>query len=194
MPGQHRAFRFDRYDVDELRRCGAAICDHLQRSARRLDKVRAVDGADKGTRAWTKCVLTWFANSAGEGLKPYSRYNDREFMFDLVHATWDERPWSEAIFGPCKLRLVLESEWGKSSSPSATLSLVLDDAAKIAVARANAKVMLFGSCKDGHRKDIADALARLRRQSEDPAPWLWVDVPWRPNSNGRWEPVWDVLT
>ena len=115
-------------------------------------------------------------------------------MFDLVHATWDKGPWKKALRAPCKLRLVLESEWGKSSSPATTISMVLDDAAKIAAARADAKMMLFGSCKDGHRSEIIDALATLRRQSDDGAPWLWVDVPWRPTLSGEWVPVWGVLT
>lgn len=193
MAGQQGAFRFMKYDVAELRKCGAALCDRLQRSARYIDGVRVVATSDAGTRAWTKYVLRWFSRSAADGLTTYSRYDEREFMFDLVHATWDKRPWLEALHVPCRLRLVLESEWGKSTSPTATTRMVLDDAAKIALVRADAKVMLFGSCRDGHRNEIADALTNLRTQTGDPAPWLWIDVPWRPTHVGRWSPSWGVL-
>jgi hypothetical protein len=193
MAGHQHGFRFMKYDVGELRNCGAALCDRLQKSARYLDNVRVISKGDAGAGSWTKYVLNWFERSAADGLTTYSRYAHREFMFDLVHATWDKRPWVDAIGAPCKLRLVLESEWGKGNSPSSTTSMILDDAAKIAIVRADAKVMLFGSCRDGHRNEIAEVLTKLRRQTDDPAPWLWIDVPWRPRSNDRWAPAWGVL-
>lgn len=115
-------------------------------------------------------------------------------MLDLIHASWRAQdPWSVAVDQPCRLSLALESEWGKKTSRVATTEEVFRDATKIAFVRATAKVMLFGSCDTGHRNEIVDLLNRLRRNTDDPSPWLWIDAPWWRDEHQLWIPAFGVL-
>ncbi len=79
---------------------------------------------------------------------------------------------------PCRVRLALESEWGKSGAPAATRVAVLQDASKIAAMRANVKVVVFGPENVASGNEIFADLRLLRARSEDPAPWLCVALPW----------------
>jgi hypothetical protein len=61
--------------------------------------------------------------------------------------------------------------------------MVLDDAWKVAVIRATAKVVIFAThkgrdCQEKDRQTLVDDLSALRMQSRDYAPWLWIDLPW----------------
>ena len=66
----------------------------------------------------------------------------------------------------------------KYASRTTTRNSVLDDAAKLAVMRAKAKVMVFGSHTSGDQKEIVSMLQRLKDGSHDTAHWLWIDLPW----------------
>ncbi len=72
----------------------------------------------------------------------------------------------------------MESEWGRWNDSKLTFVDVMEDAWKLTVVNAVAKVMVFGSQATANRQEIVGALNRLREQSGDTAPMLWIDVPW----------------
>jgi hypothetical protein len=114
---------------------------------------------------------------------------------DLCHTTypvgqhdeaWPSCGWYERTFcTPCRMLLALESEWGTWGKPDKAFVEVMDDACKLAVLRAQAKVVVFASHWQGERRRVPDALERLRACHGDADPWLWLDVPNDPSSPQR---------
>src|SRR5262245_758093 len=118
-------------------------------------------------------------------------------MLDLVHSTYppfgsaylSKAYWDRAVQNPLRIKLAMESEWGHELKGDLSLARILEDAAKVAAVRADAKVIVFAShSKRSSRERVIDMLTSLRRQADpserrrarEPAvtPWLWVDVPW----------------
>jgi hypothetical protein len=171
---------FKKYDSDELRRCGEEF------------KADFEDDGLSGTRDWTEKVCSWFAGTkTSADIRPFYHPETAEFIFDLCHTTYpmilpNERlcdRWRRALDeGRCQLRLALECEWGKNGDQDESLSMILDDAWKLAVSRADIKVMVFASQQRKDREKIVFRLIQLRRHNGDRAPWLLIDVPW---SNGE---------
>lgn len=140
------------------------------------------------TEERTLTMKFWFHLSIAPGLRAYGNPFSYEYMLDHSHTTfphplnerekwWDR--WPRALDGrPLLMRLALESEWGKYGQPKLTLAAVLEDAWKVALVRADAKVVAFPSHGREDRNRIVDCLRRLRDQSNDGSPWLWVDWPW----------------
>jgi hypothetical protein len=167
-------FRFSTYTEDELRACGESFAAAFAR----LD--------ESSTAKWTKHVLQWFADTKADGMHVCSSVCGNEYMVDLCHLdyppgpaeTWIER-WSEALRKGCAgMKLSLESEWGRYGDARMSRAMVLDDAMKLALLRADAKVMIFASQAGRDRSDLLTALQRLREISDDDTPWLCIDVPW----------------
>lgn len=172
-------FRFSNYDVNELRSCG-----------QEFERKFSAD-ASLGNCGWTADVFQWFRDAAADGVRVYPTGNEGkkgEFIVDLCHTTypldevtdgeWPSTIWYErASEVDCGMKLALESEWGKWASRDRSHVMVLDDACKLAVLRAEVKVMIFAR----HLKDDLDrapkALRELRLRHRDSDPWLWIDVP-----------------
>jgi hypothetical protein len=181
-------FRFERYDESELRACGPALRSHMLANYDDIEKLRGA------TILWTALIMGWFKDAAPNGVSAYHRTAYGEFMLDLIHATWSPADsWKVAVGKPCRLRLAMECEWGKSASHASTTEEVLKDATKIAVVRADAKVMVFGSCNREHRLEIVELLRDLRTNADDSSPWLWLDAPWWVEDR-IWTPEYGVLT
>lgn len=92
------------------------------------------------------------------------------------------------------MKLGLECEWGKSGSPNRSLTMVLDDASKLAAVRASVKVMIMATHTGGGSEtgDFFRAVRGLREAWDDPAPWLLVNLPWG-NDGSEWSPAQEVL-
>lgn len=204
-------FRFSHYAREELVLCGAAF----EASARAFEGVRS----RASTTEWTEFILDAFAAFAGEGLTvdarpprgstaPLLTGLDRrctkgEFLVDLAHTTYPGYAlgdyytggyWRRALLGPSRVRLALESELGTYREPDESFAKVLEDAAKVAVFRADVKVVVFASqCGGAETVDLVGALKTLRRRADDLAPWLWADLPWDSGSDGTWQPSHGVL-
>jgi hypothetical protein len=120
-----------------------------------------------------------------------------EFLVDLLHTThpryanhpfYSREYWDAALRMPFRGLLAVESEFGKQGAVALTRSMILEDAAKLAIVRADAKVMLFGTTRGGPQtKDLLRDLRLLRKQAQDASPWLFVDVPWDRTKSGDWE-------
>ncbi len=120
-----------------------------------------------------------------------------EFLLDLTHSNfprYDDVNWrsldywskSYPVASDQKrsIHLALESEFGKSKAPGATIHAVMEDATKLLVVNATVKVMIFASTREhddaqtnsdrifelGHRLVLADATPFQA--------WLWIDLPW----------------
>lgn len=128
-----------------------------------------------------------------------------EFLADMVHSTYPPygtKPrwntveyWEEAIENPCKLLLALESEMGTYGNQGGTFIKVMEDAAKLPALRAKMKVMVFASHKGTtDQTELLAALKKLRARSDDPAPWLCVDLPWEEEAAGKWNARAEVLS
>jgi hypothetical protein len=165
-------FTFQEYSVSELKCCGIEFCRYFQNSP-----------GDPTTRE----VLTWFAQTAPAGVRVFGRFipGEHEYMLDQCHTTFPsieadedrEERWERALQSPLEMRLALESEWARDCSVGEHFARVLDDAWKVALVRANAKVVIFASTNRLGQSRIVDVLHRLRACSSDDAPWLWIDVP-----------------
>jgi hypothetical protein len=167
---------FEQYNIEELEECGPA-------SKEKYPAKREI-----GTREWTNEVLTWFAERCPQERCFFSHGGEEgECLVDLCHTTLPRRKskerhiewWGRALKRPCKCWLALESEWGRKWSEETSLSAVLEDAWKLAILRAEVKVMIFASQAGDNRRRILTALQDLRKAANDQAPWLWIDVPWR---------------
>ncbi len=170
------AFKFVKYDADELRRAGKEFCS-------------AVDGDAPIDQDWTTFVLRRFHEACADGhtaWPPTPGSRAGEFMWDQCHINrtgpqthegwlaWYDRVMTRSL----QMSLVLESEWGKRGTRALSVEQVLDDALKLAFARARAKVMIFASRDEVVRGEFVDRLKKLRDAVDDTAPWLWVDIPW----------------
>ena len=213
---------FKKYDSTELEKCGQGFVKALLGAVKELDAhaYSAANTTDP-SKLWTEYVLDWFAATVAKGhvvdarrrlpelggwseiLKndaTPSRSSRGEFLFDLVHTTfpdylitpYDTAYYKSAVKNPCRVRLALESEWGSAKSPALNFHRVLEDAAKLAVVRADVKVMNFSIDTELDRDVVAAALGDLRRQAGDDAPWLWVAVPHR-ERQGNWTPTSGVI-
>ena len=111
---------------------------------------------------------------------------------DYSHSLYSEAYWQEAVRRPSKLDLALESEFGKSTNQPASKFMVFEDAAKLAVVRAKVKVLVFGTVDGSARQTIVDTLAKLRSGADDPAPWLWIDLPWKAGTKA-WTPDFGTI-
>lgn len=181
--------KFVTYDAMELEQAGRACC----RAARQAEP-----------DDWTRFVMRWFCEAAADGIQAWPPSPDSragEFLVDHCQfrapprgedETWLD--WYQRAFGEdTELVLALESEWGKRGTKSLSTSLVLDDAMKLAVLRARAKVIVFASRDGTNRQSTLDLLGKMRRSLRDEAPWLWIDLPWRAVRGGEWEPASGVL-
>jgi hypothetical protein len=173
------SFQFSTYSATELSECGSqfvAAFDNLEFAS------------DK-TPDRSNAVFAWFCRTKAPGLRCYGRPADSEFLVDQCHATnslpYLDRSggWDQPLAKPCEMKLALECEWGKYKNLRETLALVLDDACKIAMVRATAKVVIFPTHQgldkqQQERRRMVDTLRSLRTQSGDDASWLWIDLPW----------------
>jgi hypothetical protein len=180
------SFKFENYDLDELRQCGHAF-----------ERTFAFTSLE-GNRQWTPGVLEWFRQAAPASIRVYPAAgmgSKGEFLVDLCHTTyahddetdgaWPSLQWYErTCTSPCQIKLALESEWGKWGYGDQSLVMVLDDACKLAVLRASVKVMIFSSHWKDDTNRVTDALQNLRRCHADTSPWLWLDVPNDPAHQG----------
>ena len=205
------SYQFREYTVEELASCG----DTFEMAARAFAK----EGPKASTTEWTEFNLDWFARTAAEGLTVDSRIARGgtgplseglarrttlgEFMLDMAHTTYPSYEhrdystrgyWLRALERPCQVRLALESEFGRHLNPDESFAMVLSDAAKLASARANVKVMIFATRDGSEARDMAGALERLRKQSGDSSPWLWVDLPWEADMHRVWKPAQGILS
>ena len=176
--------RFSTYSVQELSEFGSAFAVHFA-------NLKLPETSDRKA-----AVLPWFCKAMAPGLRCYGRPAEREFpeflTVDQCHVTFrmpvpgDKagcKRWNQPLTGPCEVRLALTCECGKYYSPGETRAMVLDDAWKVAVIRATAKVVIFPTHQgekrqESYRREIVDSLRALRMQSRDDAPWLWIDLPW----------------
>jgi hypothetical protein len=214
--------KFKDYNSRELKKCGQDFVKVLLRVGKELEThARSEANTTDPSKVWTEYVLDWFAATAAEGhmvdarrrlpelgawgeiLKgdaPPSRDSRGEFLLDLVHTTFPDyrrTPYNTsyyrvAVKNPCRVRLALESEWGSATSSALNFHRVLEDAAKLAVVRADVKVMNFGIDVERDCEAIVAALCDLRSQAGDDAPWLWVAVPHR-ERQGDWTPTSGVI-
>jgi hypothetical protein len=171
------SFRFHHYTAAELAECGRAFKTEFEFSSL------------ESTAEWTAGVCDWFRRAAADGARVFPPRTGRkeEFLVDLCHTSyppyaagesWPCLPWYErTLDGSAKIKLALESEWGKWGVADQSLVMVLDDACKLAVLRAQTKVIIFASHWDDDRERAAKQLERLRRCHADTDPWLWIDVP-----------------
>ena len=163
-------FRFQTYTKDELEPCFKAFKQQIK--------------LPKGTRRQTRRILRWFGKTAGPDVRVYPQDKRSEYMVDLCHIRFpsdDKRAqrWTTALReGRCQMRLVLESEFARPSRKGRARCQILDDAMKIAVIRADIKVMIFASNHGRDRDELFKDLASLREITGDDAPWLCIDVPW----------------
>lgn len=207
------SYQFRGYTLEELVKCGAAF----ETAARAFAKERP----KASTTEWTEFNLDWFARTVAKEPKELTvdarfRRGDEEplseglarrmtlgeFMLDMTHTTYPnyERRdystreyWRRALANPCHIRLALESEFGRYLNADETFAMILSDAAKLAAMRADVKVMIFATQDGSEARDVAGALERLRRQSGDTSPWLWIDLPWDAGMQGVWEPAHGIL-
>jgi hypothetical protein len=166
--------QFNWYTRDELENCGVAF-------AKAFGEYRWMNRAE-----WTAQVFQWFANTAASWTRVYSTKVDEagsEFLVDQCHlrfpANAERRKRYEAMLGNCNFEMpfALESEWATGSDDHRYCE-ILNDACKLTVVRAKAKVMIFGSDHGSDRDDLFDALKSLRHASGDDVPWLCIDVPY----------------
>ena len=131
-----------------------------------------------------------------------------EWLFDLCHATYPSygarskygkaQYWKDAFSAetPPRLKLVLESEWGKLASKDLSVHRVFEDACKLLHVCAAVKVVVFASHDKPNQIETVDlAWAMVQRDEttyfagkrqlptshERPRrpTWLWIDIPWR---------------
>lgn len=176
-------FTFEQYNVKELYKCGEEFKNHFSRHIR------------SPSQLWTKEVLEWFADTKPENADHIAVYGSSrsEFIVDLCHLLYPRdverlqepsqhlKRWERVLeTGDFRIKLALESEWGSATDRNRNHALILDDASKLAVIRAEVKVMLFGSHgrDDEDSNTIISRLAQLRRAACDVDPWLCIDVPW----------------
>jgi hypothetical protein len=162
---------FRHYNVSELCLCANEFAQHFANSPPNME---------------TSHILRWFASTAPPDIRVYGKYADKEYLLDQCHTTfpkpigsepWQKR-WVRALQQPLEFRLALESEWGAKNSHSENLARVLDDAWKLALIKANVKVMVFATTSSKKAQSILDCLDKLRSRSGDIAPWLCIDIPW----------------
>jgi hypothetical protein len=203
--------QFREYTQEELSACGEAF----KMAVLAFAKARP----NASTTEWTEFNLDWFFKAAAEGLtvdarlarglhEPLSEGLARretlgEFMLDMAHTTYPgykrqncspSEYWESALETPCRIRLALESEFGRNLRPEDSFAMVLADAAKLAAIRSDVKVMIFATQDGNEAMKIVGALERLRKQSSDVSPWLWVDLPWDAGKDGVWKPAHGVLS
>jgi hypothetical protein len=204
------SYQFSKYTLEELINCGS----EFELAARSFAKVKP----KASTTEWTEFNLDWFARAAAKdltvdariargGKEPLSeglvrRATLGEFMLDMVHTTypryergnyWTREYWRGALKNPCQVRLALESEFGRQINPDESFVMVLQDAVKLAAVRADVKVMIFATHDGSEAKAVAGELERLRGQSGDAAPWLWIDLPWDADMSHAWKPAHGIL-
>jgi hypothetical protein len=169
---QSNQFKFTDYSPSELKTCGRAFAHNFKSQPSELR---------------TEDIMKWFRDTAAEGIRAYGRYiGEYEYLVDQCHTTFPKpqhrerliHRWERALKVPLVFRLALESEWGSEGSYSDNCSRVLEDAWKVAMVRANSKVVLFATHGSKKARPILECLAELRDQSSDEAPWLCIDIPW----------------
>jgi hypothetical protein len=177
-------FHFSNYDIAELTQCG----HEFERTF--------VTTALCGYIPWTSGVLEWFQGTAASNIRVHPAVGEGtkgEFLVDLCHTTyplhdetferWPSTEWYDrALAEPCRMKLALESEWGKWGNGDQSLVMVLDDACKLAVLRASVKVIVFSSHWADKSNRVVEKLRNLRGCHGDTDPWLWIDVPNDPKS------------
>lgn len=181
--------KFVDYGAAELRAAGHALC-------------LAARAAE--TNDWTQFVMEWFTAASADGVLAWPPSPDSragEFLVDHCHfsapargeneswLSWYHRAFNEKT----ELVLALESEWGKRGTKALATSLVLDDAMKLAVLRARAKVIVFASRDGSSRQSTLDLVSKMRRSLGDETPWLWIDLPWQAVRGREWEPASGLL-
>jgi hypothetical protein len=167
--------KFREYSTTELEECNEAFCEDFA-------SVEHPTTAD-----WTNGLFDWFRATARDDIQvypPLGGSKKEEFIVDLCHTTYpshekglsDEKWFRKAMERPCRMKLALESEWGKPQSPGTTFSMVLTDDCKLAVLRSPVKVMIFSSYAN-EDDQIAAAIRGIRSCHDDRDSWLWIDLP-----------------
>jgi len=179
--------RFKDYSAAELDACGRAFL--VAFSCERHDS----------TKETTEAVKQFFAATAAPGVSVLGCNGRPELMLDQCHISYAPRAagqggldyWDSILTKPVRLHLALESEWGKFKSTSLSLVDILDDAQKLALVRADAKVLLFASRPRESREPYVSRIERVRTVMADDRPWLWIDLPW--DVCAERSPVYDVI-
>lgn len=179
--------RFCQYSADELDACGRAFVEAFTcpRCAKTSDT--------------TKAIKAFFARTAQEGCSALGCDGRGELMLDQCHVSYRPRMtgesgldyWDSILTTPIVMRLAVESEWGKYASLKQSLVDLLDDAQKLALVRADAKVMLFATRRATDRDEFVRRIQTVRAAASDPVPWLWIDLPWEVSASNP--PVYGVL-
>lgn len=179
--------RFYQYSLDELHSCGRAFVEQF--ACPRCAK----------TGDTTKAIKSFFARTAPTESSVLGCNGRGELMLDQCHVSYRPRMpgetglayWDSILTQPIVMRLAVESEWGKYASLKQSLVDLLDDAQKLALVRADAKVMLFATRQAADRVQFVSRIRMVRNAASDPAPWLWIDLPWDASSLNP--PVYGVL-
>lgn len=164
-------FKFKDYSVAELDACGRAFIGKF-----------SVDPLAADNKVWTDAVLDWFRSTAPADVRVYPPAPGArdEHIVDLCHTTyplitqpyWPSVAFYERCFAcHCEMKLALECEWGRSGNANHSLVMVLDDACKLAVLRARAKVMIYSTFGKNDPNRVLEALERLRGCHRDTDPW-----------------------
>jgi hypothetical protein len=174
--------KFKNYTADELEECSKAFKAEFQN--RDFETIRH----------WTRFVCDWFCETSTDDIRVFCHPKDSEFLVDLCHTTYPKHDvdketkserWKRALDSArCQIRLAMECEWGKYNNKNESLFMILEDAWKLAVIRANLKIMVFSSQDGSDRGEIVKRLEQLRGSTEDAVPWLWIDVPWHVKTTG----------
>lgn len=180
-------------------------CSELKEAGKRIRKIFEENWKNKKieTEAWTELSLDLVASFAKDGALvearpsrdrrdlgvPFRRNSKKEFAsFDMLHSSnpiYEETKedldsyYSRLIKQPFEIFLAMESEWGKSNSCRATRHEVIEDAIKLTIVRARAKIMIFGPTKASEADSLFRDLAVLRENAGDTSPWLLVSNPWK---------------
>lgn len=152
------------------------------------------------TKATTAAVKHFFAQAAAPGISVLGCNGRGELMLDLCHISYRSRMhgeagldyWDAILQSPFRMRLALESEWGKYANLKQSLIDLLDDAQKLALVRADAKALIFATRSTADRMQFVTRVQAVRGATSDPAPWLWIDLPWDASASNP--PAYDVLS
>lgn len=214
-----KRFHFRKYDAAELSACGHRLIEEARlvfQEARGLGTAAftefildwfaaaaqgnvAVDARSPHSRPdWRGQVTPRVHRALG-----ISRRETRgEFLVDLCHSDYpcatEDIPcpslgYLKAVRASrctCRIRLALESEWGKQHGPDASVEMVFADAMKVAAVDADARIMIFASRTGAaeERRPFVEVLDLLRTRVADRRPWLYVDLPWKNGAGGQWKP------
>jgi len=199
-------FKFEKYTVEELKECGKAFVGFLDKNKELLFELPGTAEWTEVVLDWFSATAS-DANVVDARPSKYAisdsllklrkkkilcpRNTYSEFLVDLCHsdfpsyssfAFYSRDYWASALKERRRIRLALESEWGKYSSKPANYAKIMEDATKLAVVRADCKILVFGTLDQPSHEEVIKDVGLLRKQTGDKSPWLLIDAPksnWR---------------